>query len=183
MDKRVRIILIVLTILTFSIFIIYNTLEFCKKDDIRNSNNTTTTKVQENVSEEDLIDDKLTINGENKDIKVIEIVSHLGFNLRYQSSLFSMSRLSNGALKLSHKDDEDNYVLIEKLQENEYYKEYNELNKKEYVKDSYLISYKFLKGNVLTYLKITKSINVETQKYEEINANLDYIISSLTLTS
>ena len=73
--------------------------------------------------------------------------------------------------------------MIEKLQESEYYKEYDELNTKEIVDRNYLVNYKFLKGNILTYLKITKSIDINSQKYEEINAYLDYMISSLVLTS
>ena len=91
--------------------------------------------------------------------------------------------MSNGALKISLEDAEENFILIEKLQENVYYKEYKELNTKEIVKDKCLINYKFLKGSVLTYLKITKSVDINSQKFEEINAYLDYMISSLTLTS
>ena len=56
-------------------------------------------------------------------------------------------------------------------------------NTKEIVRDKCLINYKFLKGSVLTYLKITKSVDINSQKFEEINAYLDYMISSLTLTS
>ena len=91
--------------------------------------------------------------------------------------------MSNGALKISLEDAEENFILIEKLQENVYYKEYKDLNTKEIVRDKCLINYKFLKGSVLTYLKITKSVDINSQKFEEINAYLDYMISSLTLTS
>lgn len=178
-----KIILIILTILSFSVFVIFNYHEFSKREKSKNSQKKTTAVIQETVKSEDLIDDTITINSEEKGIKVVEYVSHLGFNIRYQESIFTLSRLSNGSIKISKKNDENNYILIEKLQENDYYKAYNELNSKEYVKDNYLISYKFLKGSVLTFLKITKSIDIETQEYESINANLDYMISSLILTS
>lgn len=176
-----KIVVIIVSIIIFLIFLIYNVYEF------KNNNNKIQShkppKAQENVNLEDLIDDKLIVNGEEKDIKVYEFVSHLGFNIRYQTSLFSLSRLSNGSIKIYLNNNENNYILIEKLQENAYYKAYNELNNKEYVKDNYFISYKFLKGSVLTFLKITKSIDINTQEYDLINANLDYILSSLTLTS
>ncbi len=182
MNKN-RIVLIVMSIIVFSTFLIFNIFEFNKSKGIRNSSISTTTKVQENIKKEDLIDEKITVNGIERDIKVLEFVSHLGFNIRYQEKLFTLFRLSNGAIKISLKSDENNYILIEKLQENDYYKAYSELKDKEYVKDNYLINYKFLKGNILTFLKITKSININTQEYNEINANLDYMISSLILTS
>lgn len=180
---NLKIMVVFLTILLFSTFLIFNIFAFNKNKDVFRLNKNTTTNVVMDSSNENLIDDKLVVNGKEKDIKVLEVVSHLGFSIRYQDSMFSLTRLSNGAYKFSLINDENNYVLIDKLQEKEYYKAYKELNSKEYIKNNYLISYKFLKGNVLTFLKITKSVNVETQEYEEINANLDYMISSLTLTS
>ncbi|MCX4249460.1 MAG: hypothetical protein OSJ65_06840 [Bacilli bacterium] len=140
---------------------------------------TTTTKIE---SSSDSILDKILIKGVEKEISVKKLVSHLGFNLFYVD-VFNVSRLSNGSINISLKDNEKNYILIEKLQESEYYKEYDELNTKEIVDRNYLVNYKFLKGNILTYLKITKSIDINSQKYEEINAYLDYMISSLVLTS
>lgn len=182
-NKKSKIIIFILLLLSVSIFLVLNISEFYKNKENRSFNNKTTINVEEHVNEEDIIKDKIVFKGETREIGVLEYVSHLGFNIRYQKNLFSISLLSNGSIKITNKDDENNYILIEKLHENEYYKAIKELNSKEYVKDNYLVSYKFFKGNVLTYLKLTKSINVNSQNYEEINANLDYIISSLVLTS
>lgn len=175
-------IIVLLIIILFSSFLFFNIYAFSSKEKKSNTLKTSTTKTTVDVSSES-IQDKVLIRGEEKAIYVKEIVSHLGFNIRTLNNYFNVLRLSNGALKISLEENEDNYILIEKLQENVYYKEYKELNTKEIVKDNYLINYKFLKGSVLTYLKITKSIDINSQRFEEINAYLDYMISSLTLTS
>lgn len=175
-------IIVLLIIILFSAFLFFNIYAFSSKGNKSNTLKTSTTKTTVDASSE-LIQDKVLIKGEEKVIYVKELVSHLGFNIRTLNNYFTVSRLSNGALKISLEENENNYILIEKLQENVYYKEYKELNTKEIVKDNYLINYKFLKGSVLTYLKITKSIDINSQKFEEINAYLDYMISSLTLTS
>lgn len=182
-NKKVFVLLV--AILLFSLCLVYNISMLLSADNKtyqnNKSNQTKTTELTPSSDSASLT--KIFINGEEKEIYVLELNSHLGFNINYEDAYFVPSRLSNGAIKITNKNDERCFVLIDKLQEKDYYKEYNELNTKEVLHDSYLVSYKFLKGNVLTYLKITKSININSQDYEELNARLDYIISSLVLTS
>ncbi len=175
-------IIVLVTIIVFSSFLFFNIYAFCSKESKYNNQKTSTTKTTVEPSSE-LIQDKILIKDEEKNIYVRELISHLGFTINIIDRYFSISHMSNGALKISLEDAEENFILIEKLQENVYYKEYKDLNTKEIVRDKCLINYKFLKGSVLTYLKITKSVDINSQKFEEINAYLDYMISSLTLTS
>ena len=127
-----------------------------------------------------LYKDIIYVDGKETTVYTVEYITHLGFKVKYDSSKFNVKHLSNGALLITSEDDENNYVKIDKLQKNDYYKQYEKLNLNEDAVDNYLVNYRFIRGGFYTFIKVTKSID---KNNKEIDAHLDYIINSLTFTS
>lgn len=178
-SKNIVINLILLT-LVVSLFLVVNIYGFDKKKKLSNqptTTNTTTTKIPE---KDNTYEDTIYIDQESITIYVTDFISHLGVSLKYEESLFDIKHLSNGSLLITSKEDANNYIQIERLQENDYYSSYEELNLKEETIDNYLINYKFLKGNSYNYYKITKSVSLDNT---DIDVRMNYIINSLSFAS
>lgn len=171
------IITIFFLVLLIGVFIFVNIFGF------DNNNANYIPKVNKNIEplvKDTLYKDTIYIDGKEITVYTIEYISHLGFKIKYESSKFDIKHLSNGALFITSEEDENNYVKIEKLQQGEYYKQYEKLNLKEDIVDNYLVNYHFLKSGFYNFIKVTKSINKDNK---EIDAHLDYIINSLSFTS
>lgn len=180
-DKRYIIISVITIILLCCLFLVLNLLSLNEKHKAKNTNTTTKTTTTKAPEEPDLaIQDKIMIEGVEETIYVKKYITHLGFEFKYQSEYFKVSFLSNGSVLIEDLNDSKNYIQIEKVNESDYYREYEELSDKEDLsEDGYLTTYKFYRGNSLTFLKVTKCIKNDTEHFEGLNVRMDYITDSL----
>ena len=81
-------IIVLVTIIVFSSFLFFNIYAFCSKESKYNNPKTSTTKTTVEASSE-LIQDKILIKDEEKNIYVRELISHLGFTINIMDSYFS----------------------------------------------------------------------------------------------
>ncbi|MCH5167282.1 MAG: hypothetical protein J1F35_05250 [Erysipelotrichales bacterium] len=171
---------LIILVLLIGIFLIVNIYGF---ENIKTGRITTTTKnvtTTEAPVQDIAYEDIIYVGDEEIQIHSVQFVSHLGFGFKYESEYFEVKHLSNGSVLITNKEDANNYITIEKLQENVYYQEYERLNLKEEINDGYLVNYKFLKGSSYNYLKVTKSAILDNSS---LNAHMDYIIHTMSFTS
>lgn len=180
-DKKYIVLSVIILIILCCLFLILNLLSLNEKRYSKNTTTTSKTTTTTSPEEPDLaIQDKIVIKGIEETIYVKKYITHLGFEFKYQSDYFKVSLLSNGSVLIEGIEDNKNYVKLEKVNESDYYREYEELSEKEELsEDGYLTSYKFYRGNSLTFLKVTKCVKNDTQYFEDLNVRMDYIINSI----
>lgn len=171
-----NIILIVILILLIGLFLIINIGKHLKNEkEVLNTTLTTTLRKIENNNEQKIV--SIMIEGRNESVYVKTYSSHLGFKIDYDIDNFTANHLSNGAVLLANIYDSNIFVKVEKLNEDEYYQQYENLEKEEVI-DNYIYTYKFFRGNNI-YLKITNCI-LNNPEYEGLNSRMEYMRNSIS---
>lgn len=180
-DKKYIIVSIVLLILLCCLLLILNILSLSEKHQAKKTTTTTKITTTKAPEEPDLaFEDKIMIEGIEETIYVKKYITHLGFEFKYQSEYFKVSFLSNGSVLIENLEDSKNYIRIEKVNESDYYREYEENHDKEELsEDNYLTTYRFYRDNSFTFLKVTKCIKNDTEHIGGLGIRMDYIIDSL----
>lgn len=184
-------ILIVLVIVAIlgSLLIFTNVLGFSEKVKGKNKIVTTTTKKLSNESDKfndyitEIDNHSIVVNGEIVEIELKKYHSLMGFNIDFLVSDFDPAKININSIVFINKSDSNNYLKIELLTSDEYYKQYDAslsgIYKSNNEVDGYNYSYSFFRGNGL-FVKVTKSIKAELIK-DKISIGMDYMISSLDI--
>lgn len=180
-DKKYIIVSIIILIILVCLLVILNLFSLNEKHQLKNTTTTskvtTTTKALESDNSE--LEEVWPV-GLNNSIYVKKYVTHLGFDFKYPSDYFKVSFLSNGSILIENIYDSKEYIKIEKVDEIDYYKDYDEFNFQIAIDDdNYKTSYKFFKDNSLIFLKITKCVKYNGEIESNISFIIDYIIDSL----
>lgn len=180
-DKRYVIVSVIILIVLCCLLLVLNISSLNEKRHVKNTTTTTKTTTTKAPEEPDLaIQDKIIIEGVEEIIYVKKYITHLGFEFNYQNEYFKVSLLSNGSVLIEDLNDSKNYIQIEKVNESDYYREYENLSEKEDLsEDGYLTTYRFYRGNSLTFLKVTKCIKNDTEHFKGLNVRMDYVIDSI----
>lgn len=135
---------------------------------------TTTTTAKVTVS--------ININGIDTVINVKDYNSYLGFSLSYDYDYFDVETFSDSSVVFTDKTNKYNYLKVSKLTESVYTEEYN-LNKDGLYKEDNELdtsSYEYLFYRIGDYyFKITKCIDITSNKKEELSSRYDYMVLSL----
>lgn len=178
-DKKCIISIVILVILV-CLLLILNIFSMNQKRQLKNTTTTSKITTTSKVMEEDPNLEEVWPIGLNSSIYVKPYVTHLGFDFKYPSDYFKVTFLSNGSVLIENIYDSKEYIEIEKVDETDYYKEYEELNFSIGIDDdNYKTSYKFFKDNSLVFLKITKCVKYNGEIESNISFIMDYIIDSL----
>lgn len=172
-----------------SALVFTNVLGFTEKLKSKNDIITTTTKKLSNES--DKFNDYVT-NVDNHSVIVNDTIvelelkkyhSLLGFTIDFMIDDFDPAKVNINSVVFINKSDSNNFVKIEMLSSDNYYKEFDESTKDNYIGinevEGYKYTYSFFRGNGL-FVKVTKSINI-TQELSELSVGMDYMISSLDI--
>lgn len=180
-DRKYIIVSIIIVIVLCCLFLVLNILCLNEKHKAKNITTTSKTTTTTLPSEPDLVvEDKIIIKGLEERIYVKKYITHLGFEFKYQGEYFKVSFLSNGSVLIEDLEDNKNYIRIEKVNESDYYREYEELSERQDLsEDAYLTTYRFYRDNSLTFLKVTKCVKNDLEHFENLNVRMDYIIDSL----
>ena len=172
-----RVVSAILLIIVTVALILVNLLSTYSKKEVKEESTTTTTTRPTELAK-DTKYDSISVEGEKQEIVVKKYSTHFGYHFYYEEDLFVTSLLSNGSIQIASVADPSSYVLIEKLNEDDYYFQYELLNGKEEIIDYYLSIYSFYRGNNI-YLKVTKCIKSDSDLAEGLNTRLNYIINSI----
>lgn len=181
-------ILLVVALLGY-LLIFTNVLGFSEKVKGKEEIITTTTKKLSN--EKDKFNDYITdvdnhsilVNDEIVEIELKKYHSLLGFNIDFMVNDFDPAKVNINSIVFINKSDSNNYIKIEMLTSDEYYKQYDDslsgIYKSNNEVDGYNYSYSFFRGNGL-FVKVTKSIKLDLMT-DRISVGMDYMISSLDI--
>ena len=172
-----------------SLLIFTNVLGFSEK--VRDKNDIITTTTKKLSNEKDKFNDYITevdnhsilVNDEIVEIELKKYHSLLGFNIDFMVNDFDPAKVNINSIVFINKSDSNNFVKIEMLTSDEYYKQYDDslsgIYKSGNEIDGYNYSYSFFRGNGL-FVKVTKSIKNELIT-DRISVGMDYMISSLDI--
>ena len=182
------IILLVVALLG-SLLIFTNVLGFSEKVKGKEEIITTTTKKLSNEKDKfndyitDVDNHSIVVNDEIVEIELKKYHSLLGFNIDFMINDFDPAKVNINSIVFINKSDSNNYIKIEMLTSDEYYKQYDDslsgIYKSNNEIDGYNYSYSFFRGNGL-FVKVTKSIKLDLMT-DRLSVGMDYMISSLDI--
>lgn len=181
--KKERIFYILVVLITVSLltmlFVFINFMD-TKRDVNTNTTKKTTTTTKEVEKTPEKTIESVYIEGELVEFYATPFESRFGFKTNYDENYFKVNVIGNDTVMFTNLENELNYVKVEKLNETEYYQEYeNQINEPK-EESEYNYTYSFFRNEGI-YLKVTKSI-INNPEYDGLSTRMDYIINSIYIT-